>query len=78
VLYVSNMVSSGRHPKNAVAQALETAKAAGFHVIEVHKGHRWGKVVCPNCGDDQGVWSSPKDEDNHAKQIARFVAKHHH
>jgi hypothetical protein len=80
LLYVSNMVSPGRHPRNPVARALDAAKDAGFEVIEIHKGHRWGKVACPTCGEDQGIWSSPKDDDNHAKQITRFVTRHrnHH
>lgn len=78
LLYVSNMVSAGRHPRNPVAHALDAAKDADLEVVEVHKGHRWGKIVCPKCGEDQGVWSSPKDDDNHAKQITRFIAKHRH
>jgi len=72
------MVSTGRHPRNPVAQALDAAKQAGLDVIEIHKGHRWGKVECDRCGVSVAVFSTPKDDDNHAKQIVRFIAKHVH
>lgn len=72
------MVSAGRHPRNPVAQALDAAKQAGLDVTEIHKGHRWGKVTCDRCGVDLAVWSTPKNDDNHAHQIARFTAKHRH
>jgi hypothetical protein len=72
------MVSPGRHPRNPVAQALESAKGAGLSVVEIHKGHRWGKVACDDCGVSLAVWSTPKNDDDHAKQIIRFTAKHTH
>ena len=72
------MVSKGRHPKSAVADALGAAKAAGLEVEEDHNGPRWGNVVCSKCPATFSVWGTPKDADNHAKQIARFVARHTH
>ena len=36
------MPSKGRHPKGAVADALEAVKATDhLSVVEDHKGHRW-------------------------------------
>lgn len=72
------MVSKGRHPKSAVAAALDGAKNAGLDIVEIHKGRRWGKVACDSRGLDQSIWSTPKNEDDHAKQIAKFIAKHSH
>jgi hypothetical protein len=42
------VVSAGRHPKKEVADALGRAKAAGLQVKEIHRGHRWGEVICPD------------------------------
>lgn len=86
------MVSKGRHPKSAVADALDAATRAAHHltVVENHKGHRWGWVICLHCHQgppDRGhpgdpgsftVWSTPEPPENHAKQIARFTARHQH
>jgi len=70
------MVTAGRHPKKEVAEALNRAKNAGLAVDEIHRGHRWGELRCPGCGDSQGIWSTPRDPGTHAKQIDRFAAGH--
>ena len=72
------MVSKGRHPKNAVNDALTAAETAGLQVVEVHRGHRWGMLVCPVCGADRAVFSTPRDADTHAHELIRFVDKHRH
>jgi hypothetical protein len=84
-------VSKGRHPKPAVANALDAVKNFDhLTVVENHKGHRWGWVICLECHQgpaDRGhpgdpgsftVWGTPEPPENHAKQIARFVARHRH
>jgi len=85
------MVSKGRHPKTPVAKALDAAKGLDhLNVVEDHKGHRWGWVICLTCHQgqpDRGypgdpgsftVWSTPEPPEGHAKQIHRFVARHQH
>lgn len=72
------MVSKGRHPKSAVADALKALPRDRFEVVPVHNGHRWGKVVCHTCGASVAVWSTPRDADNHADQIRRFAVNHEH
>ena len=72
------MVSPGRHPKKEVAEALTRARAAGLIVREVHRGHRWGEVVCASCPARQAVFSTPRDPANHAKIIGRFIYHHLH
>jgi len=70
------MVSKGRHPKNAINQALDALDGDRFDVKEIHKGHRWGAVVCRACGEDVSVWSSPKVPEQNARAIQRFAAQH--
>jgi len=70
------MVSSGRHPKNPIAQAIQVLDADLFDVNEIHKGHRWGAVVCKVCGDDQPIWSSPRVPEDNASDIAKFARRH--
>lgn len=72
------MISSGRHPKKEVAEALRRAEGAALEVREIHRGHRWGEVCCGECQASLGVWSTPRDSGTHAKQIDRFVSRHKH
>lgn len=47
--------------------------------VEDHRGH-WGVILCPGeegdrCPQPFWVWSTPKNVQNHAKQIRRYVAR---
>jgi hypothetical protein len=72
------MISSGRHPKKEIADALRQAEAAGLSVREIHRGHRWGEVKCNPCQATRDVWSTPRNPGTHAKQIDRFTNNHTH
>jgi hypothetical protein len=72
------VISRGRHPKAPVAEALSEAVDDGFEVEEIHRGHRWGVVVCPGCTSRLAVWSTPRVAEHLAQQVRRFVAKHRH
>lgn len=73
------MVSAGRHPKKEVAEALEKAKAAGIEIREIHRGHRWGVLICGQCEDaTQAIYCTPSNSGNHARVILHFVLKHSH
>jgi uncharacterized protein (DUF2126 family) len=76
--YAKTVVSKGRHPKNAINAALAVLDPAKFEVMEVHNGHRWGKVVCRACNLGLPIWSTPQVPDNEAKRIRRFSDKHQH
>ncbi len=69
------------HSKKEVRKALDDAAAAGFLVVptEAH-GHSWGYIDCPHaaCSGRLWVWSTPASEDDHAKQIRRFIRRHGH
>jgi len=71
------VVSKGFHQKKEIAKALRELDASKFEVIEVHKGHRWGKIVCLVCGRTQAVWSTPSIPENDARDIRQF-AQHQH
>lgn len=72
------MVTSGRHPKKEIADALHDAADAGLVIQRSETGHGWGTVVCGDCGDTRGVWKTPRNQDTHAKQIRRFTNRHEH
>lgn len=72
------MVSTGRHPKNPINQALQVLDGTRFEVVEIHKGHRWGMVVCRTCGADRAIWSTPRVPENNAKDITKFASQHQH
>lgn len=45
---------------------------------EIHRGHRWGELVCVRCSASRDIYSTPRNPATHAKQIDRFVAQHSH
>lgn len=70
-----------RHPKKEIEEALQEAEAAGMRVEDQH-GH-WGVIWCPGeegdrCPRPFWVWSTPRNVQNHAKQIRRYVARWTH
>ena len=68
------------HPKREIETALKYAEALGWRV-EVGGGHAWGKIYCPyndsecRCGEFciTSIWSTPRNAENHARQIRRVV-----
>lgn len=74
-VYNVHVASGGRHPHKEIAKALEAAKRAGFDVVEVHRGHVWGRVVAPN-GQGLTVWSTPRSPETMAKRVREFVRKY--
>jgi hypothetical protein len=70
---------SWSHSKKEVRDALSSAAAAGFLVKESDgRGHSWGFVQCQrtDCMQRMSVWSTPKNQHDHAEQIVRFVRRH--
>ncbi|MBT9545438.1 MAG: hypothetical protein IV090_08620 [Candidatus Sericytochromatia bacterium] len=73
-------MTRNKHPKKAIEAALKYAESKGWQV-EVGGSHAWGKMYCPyndkacRCGEFciTSIWSTPKNADNHAKQIIRVV-----
>jgi lysophospholipid acyltransferase (LPLAT)-like uncharacterized protein len=63
-----------RHQYKEVEKALQYAESKGCTVEVKHAGHVWGHALVPN-GQRLVVFSTPKDQDNAAKIIRRFVDK---
>jgi hypothetical protein len=63
-----------RHPKKEIEAALEYARSQGWSVIK-SRCHCWGIIRCPHGrgGCQKSVWSTPKNAQNHANAIRRFV-----
>ncbi len=62
-----------RHPKKAIEAALTMAEASGW-MIEPRSGHAWGIMRCPageRGGCQVSIWSTPRNADNHAKQLTK-------
>jgi hypothetical protein len=83
-LYASN-VSSWSHSQAGVRRALSDAADAGLTVKNTPKthGHSWGYIDCadPDCTlpvRRYYVDSTPKNENDEANKIRRFVRKHEH
>ena len=67
-----------RHPNKEVEAAVAEAEARGWRVVM--QGH-WGRLYCPFADRDGcqvGVWGTPKNAGNHAKQIRRRLDKCKH
>lgn len=78
LLYTNNMVSGGRHPKKPIADALKAVAREGLQVVEIHRGHRWGALVCMVCGADLALHSTPRVPEDAARRVGRFDLKHRH
>ena len=71
------MVSRGRHPKSPIADALDGLDTKKFEVVEIHIKHRWGKLVCLQCGSDLAISGTPRVPEHVASTIRRFAKQHH-
>ncbi len=68
------------HQNKEIAAALEYAVSKGWRIVE-GGSHAWGQMYCPyndkecRCGEfcRASIWSTPKNPQNHAKQIRRIV-----
>jgi hypothetical protein len=72
------MVSRGRHPKKPIADALAEVARDGLEVVEIHRGHRWGALVCATRKARLALYSTPRVPENTAKNIYRFGLQHRH
>ncbi|TVR53792.1 MAG: hypothetical protein EA421_10015 [Gemmatimonadales bacterium] len=74
-----------RHPDPAVEAALRYAERHGW-VVEVRRGHAWGRLKCPwndpdcRCGEFclTSIWSTPRNPESHARSLKRVVDRCRH
>jgi len=78
-------MSRWSHRQPAVRRALDDAVAAGLKVKDTpgSHGHSWGFIDCTNLDCTWPVRryyvdSTPRNQDDEASKIGRFVRKHEH
>ena len=76
------IVNVKKHPDKNINDAVNYAVKNGWEVVEAgSSSHAWARLKCPyNDPECRGgkfclnsVWSTPKNPQNHAKQIRRIV-----
>ncbi|MBA8822757.1 hypothetical protein FHX42_000086 [Saccharopolyspora lacisalsi] len=45
-------------------------------MVELHKGHRWGRLVCPGCGEQMPIYCTPQVPELHAFRLDKFRKQH--
>jgi hypothetical protein len=68
---IGNIARRPKHSKKQVEQVVADAERLGF-TVKFPWGH-WGGLVCPGDCPIIAVFSTPKNADNHAKQLRRAV-----
>ena len=74
-----------KHKIKEIEEVLQYAEQNGW-VVEVHnksKSHAWGVMKCKNNDTNcwtgiycsTSIWSTPKNSENHAKQLKRIIDK---
>jgi len=84
MLYAANM-PRWSHSQAKVRSALDDAAAAGLRVMDTpgSHGHSWGYIDCvyADCTNQVRryyVDSTPRNQDDEASKIRRFIRKHEH
>lgn len=71
-----------RHPNKDIREAIEYAVSKGWRVEKAGpRAHPWGHLYCPERsreGHIIRVWSTPKNPQNHARDIRTAVDRCEH
>lgn len=71
------MTKRKKHPNKEIEMAVQYAETRGWRYKKAGtSAHAWGRLLCER-QDREGcimsIWSTPRDNDTHAKQIRRQV-----
>lgn len=69
------MSGRSRHPHKEIEKVVAYAESVGWRIASAH-GNAWCYLYCPKAdrsGCKVGVWSTPKNPENHARQVRRQV-----
>lgn len=69
------MVDRPRHPHKEIEAVVADAESKGWRWRKM--GH-WGRLFCPHAGRDGcqvGVNGTPKNPEDHARQVMRAIAR---
>jgi hypothetical protein len=69
------MAGRKTHPKKEIEKALREAEQAGLVVTDASGGGHSTHVISGDQPHPFRVWSTPKNADNHAKQIRRHIRR---
>ncbi|VAX38729.1 hypothetical protein MNBD_PLANCTO02-1390 [hydrothermal vent metagenome] len=64
-----------RHPNKHIQKSIQYAKSLGWR-FKLSDGHAWGRLLCPEkslAGCIISVWSTPRNSENHARQLVRKI-----
>jgi len=73
-------MARSRHPNKEIEAAVQHAEACGW-IVEMSKGHSWARLLCPLHTPDGCilfVWSTPRDNENHANSLLRSIDRCRH
>ena len=79
---LTTSMARSRHSNKDIEKAICHAEESGWRVKEsTGKGHSWGSLYCPyndaecRCGEFciSSIWCTPKNPDNHARQLRKIV-----
>lgn len=66
-----------KHPSKEIEAAISYAEAKGWRYKKTgSSAHAWGRLLCPHQerdGCSLSVWSTPRDQIVHAKQIRHRI-----
>jgi len=68
-------MSRPRHPDKHIEHSVQYAESLGWEV-RMSKAHAWAHIRCPlgsRGGCIVSVWSTPRNAENHARQIRRDI-----
>lgn len=68
-----------KHPNKEIEAAVCSAEEKGWKYRKVgSSAHAWGRLHCSfqnREGCALSIWSTPRNAENHAKQIVRYIKK---
>ncbi|HLB43118.1 MAG TPA: hypothetical protein VJN02_09805 [Gammaproteobacteria bacterium] len=71
------MTRRERHPRKVIEEAIQYAEKHGWRYKKAGRSaHAWGRLLCPlqaREGCSMSVWSTPRNDEVHAKQIRRRI-----
>ena len=66
-----------KHPNKIIEAAIKYAEAKKWRYQSAGRSaHAWGRLLCPLAdreGHAMSIWSTPRNAENHARQIRRNV-----
>lgn len=69
------MGSADEHPNKTIRGALKFAEERGWRLKKSGpRAHSWGKMFCGS-GCVVSIWSTPRNPENHAKQLRKSVVR---